>query len=181
MLMLSITLASRVLSLLGWLVLAAITVLTDPASAQGGASCLFQCDSQCYGQSGPYCRSGCMARCNSSQDQPGSNPRPSGSFAAIAATATTGDFFGYSYGWSSREQAEQAALANCNRQAGAANACIIAIWFGDGCGALAIGSDGAWGGDWGPTSAEASAKALLLCQKEDKSGKCEVVKSFCAN
>jgi hypothetical protein len=122
-----------------------------------------------------------MARCNSGQDQPDSNARPGGSFAAIAATATTGNFYGYSYGWSSRERAEQEALANCNRQAGAANACKIALWFSDGCGALATGSDGAWGADWAPTVAEASAKALRLCRKEDGSDNCKVVKSFCSN
>jgi hypothetical protein len=150
------------------------------ATAQGGANCLFQCDSQCYGQQGPYCRSGCMARCNSNQNSSRPNARPGASFGAIAATATTGDFYGYSFGWPSQAEAEREALANCNRQAGSANACMIAVWFSNSCAALAIGSDGAWGADWAGTSAEASAKALRLCRGEDDSGKCAVVKSFCS-
>ena len=167
---------------LGWLalVLAAIG-LNGPAIAQGGANCLFQCDSQCYGQQGPYCRSGCMARCNSNQNSSGPNTRSSASFGAIAATSTTGNFYGYSFGWSSQTEAERAALANCNRQAGVADACEIAVWFSDGCAALAIGSDGAWGADWAETTAEASANALKACRSEDDSSACSVVKSVCSH
>jgi len=79
---------------------------------------------------------------------------------AIAAMSTTGNFYGHSFGRSSQAEAEREALANCNRQAGVADACEIATWFSDGCGALAIGSDGAWDADRAKTTAEASAKAL---------------------
>jgi Domain of unknown function (DUF4189) len=129
---------------LGWLAFVVVTIgINGPAIAQGGANCLFQCDSQCYGQQGPYCRSGCMARCNSNQNLSGPNTRSS--------------------------------------EAGIANACEIAVWFSDGCAALAIGSDGAWGADWAETTAEASARALKACRSEDDSGACEVVKSFCSH
>jgi hypothetical protein len=38
---------------LGWLACVAVAIASNgPAIAQGGASCLFQCDSQCYGQQG---------------------------------------------------------------------------------------------------------------------------------
>jgi hypothetical protein len=106
--------------------------------------------------------------------------RAQASFGAIAATATTGNFYGYSFGRSSRAEAERDALSRCNQQAGAAGACTIAIWFGDGCAALAIGFDGTWGADWADTPAEASAKALKACQSEDDSGDCHVVKTLCS-
>jgi hypothetical protein len=61
--------AINVAASLGWLAFVLVIIgLNGPAIAQGGANCLFQCDSQCYGQQGPYCRSGCMARCNSNQN-----------------------------------------------------------------------------------------------------------------
>jgi Domain of unknown function (DUF4189) len=66
------------------------------------------------------------------------------SLVSDAVPSTTGKFYGYSFGWSSQAEAEREALANCNRQAGVA-AGEIAVWFSDGCAALAIGSDGAWG------------------------------------
>ena len=168
-------------SLGGLACVAVALALNGPAIAQGRANCLFQCDSQCYGQQGPYCRSSCMARCNSNQNSSGPNTRSSASFGAIAATSTTGKFFGYSFGWSSQAEAEREALANCNRQAGEANACEIAVWFSDSCAALAIGSDGAWGADWAESTSEASANALKACRSEDDSGACEVVKSFCSH
>jgi len=113
---------NKLATLPGWLACIAVAMALDgPAVAQGGANCLFQCDSQCYGQQGPYCRSGCMARCNSNQNSSGRpDTRPSASFGAIAATATTGKFYGYSFGWSSQAEAEREALAICNREAGAA-------------------------------------------------------------
>jgi hypothetical protein len=175
-------LLNKLAASLGGLACVAVALaLNGPAIAQGGANCLFQCDSQCYGQQGPYCRSGCMARCNPNQNSSGPNTRSSASFGAIAATSTTGKFYGYSFGWSSQAEAEREALANCNRQAGAANACEIAVWFSDSCAALAIGSDGAWGADWAESTSEASANALKACRSEDDSGACEVVKSFCSH
>lgn len=72
-------------------------------------------------------------------------------------------------------------MANCERQAGKSGACVIATWFFNECAALAIGSDGAWGADWADTAAEASAKALKLCNSGDDSEECKVVKSFCSH
>jgi hypothetical protein len=49
--------AINVAASLGWLAFVLVIIgLNGPAIAQGGANCLFQCDSQCYGQQGPYCR-----------------------------------------------------------------------------------------------------------------------------
>lgn len=87
----------------------------------------------------------------------------------------TGNFYGHSFGRYSQAEAKREALANCNRQAGVADACEIATWFSDGCGALAIGSDGTWGADRAETTAEASAKALKACRSEVDSGACSVV------
>jgi hypothetical protein len=111
----------------------------------------------------------------SNKNSSGPNTRSGASFGAIAATSTTGDFYGPSFGRSSQAEAKRKALANCNRQAGAVDACEIATWFSDGCGALAIGSDGTWGADRAKTTAEASAKALEACRSEDDSGACSLV------
>jgi Domain of unknown function (DUF4189) len=152
-----------------------------PTAAQGGADCLFQCDSQCYGQAEPYCRSGCMAQCNSGQGRgSATQSRPRQSYSAIAATAKDGDFWGYSFSWGSRAAAEQEALTRCEAQAGRKGACQIAVWFYNSCGALAIGSNGAWGADHADTTAQASASALRFCQQNDNSGACHVVRAFCS-
>lgn len=156
-----------------------------PAAAEGGAACLFQCDSQCYGQPGPYCRSGCMARCNSGQGTAGGGnyipqSRSRDNYAAIAAASTEGNFYGYSFAQPSRAAAERVALAECEAQAGRKGACEIGTWFANSCGAIAIGSAGAWGTDYAATTAQASASALHTCQSKDRSGACHLVKAFCS-
>jgi hypothetical protein len=102
-------------------------------------------------------------------------------FGAIAATASTGDYYGYSYGFGSRKEAEQKALAECNHAAGTPGACIIASWFHNECAALAQGRNGNWGADWADTQKLAESKALADCRDVDRSGTCHVVKAYCSN
>lgn len=103
------------------------------------------------------------------------------SYGAIAATATTGDFYGYSYAFGSEKAAEQEALRQCDEAAGKTGSCMIATWFYNECGGLAQGADGAWGADWADTEKAAGAKALANCRDVDKSGACHVVKTYCSN
>src|SRR5262245_41087795 len=59
--------------------------------------------------------------------------RSGGSYGALAYSAKTGDY-GYSYGFNSREQAEQRAKKECGQ-----NDCEIAAWYSRACGAIAAG------------------------------------------
>ncbi|GIL02492.1 MAG: hypothetical protein BroJett030_23910 [Alphaproteobacteria bacterium] len=77
-------------------------------------------------------------------------------FGAIAYSAYSGRW-GYSYDYLSRYEAEQRALAECG------GGCQIAVWFSNGCGALAVGPDG-WGSGWAYSRAQAEANALSACR-----------------
>jgi serine/threonine-protein kinase len=79
-------------------------------------------------------------------------------FGAIAYDAQT-RYHGYSYDYGSQGQAEQAAMAECRKLA---PNCVIATWFRNACGALAVG-DAGWGADWGVDQAQAEGKALQKC------------------
>lgn len=147
------------------------------SSAVGDVACEIGCGSYCRGANPDLSCRACYTRCNSSSRPSGDGGR---SFGAIAAPSTTGNFYGYSYGKPSRGAAEQAALANCEAQAGRRGACEIAKWFYNECAALAIGSEGAWGSDYAGTTSGASSKALALCRGNDDSGACSVVTSFCS-
>lgn len=155
------------------IILAIVFIASSHPLAASNVSCELGCGSYCrVAQPDLSCRA-CIDRCNSS-------PRSQGQNQSFGAIATTGESYGYAYNKSSRAAAEQAALSNCEAQAVEKGACEIAIWFYNQCAALAIGSDGSWGGDRGRTTSEASSKALDLCRQEDQSGKCHVVQSFCS-
>jgi hypothetical protein len=152
-------------------------VAVSASSAFGDAACEIGCGSYCRsGEQDLSCRA-CYNRCNSSSGASGGGGR---SYGAIAAPSDTGEFYGYSYGKSSRGVAEQTALANCEAQAGKRGACEIAQWFYNNCAALAIGADSAWGSAHAATTGAASSKAMALCKENDDSGACHVVTSFCS-
>ncbi len=113
------------------------------------------------------------------RDNNGSRSGPS--YGAIAATASTGDFYGYSHGFGSRKEAERSALDDCNASAGKKGSCIVATWFYNECGALAQGKGGNWGADWADTEKLAAEKAMANCHDVDLSGTCHVVKSYCSH
>ncbi len=87
-----------------------------PAAAQGGASCLYQCDAQCYGHAGPYCRSGCLARCPAS-------PRPPEFYGSVYATSDGSGVYGFSYGKNNQYDAMAEAKSHARREAGRARGC----------------------------------------------------------
>ncbi len=134
----------------------------------------------------PYTNSPCVGLgCLSFRQSP-SSPGNSGgsssrrSYAAIAATKTDGDFYGISYGHGSRGQAEAEAIRQCEAQAGRPDACEIATWFYNECGALALASNGGWGADWSGSTAAAARKAMARCQQSNTDGSCHIVKTFCS-
>jgi hypothetical protein len=94
------------------------------------------------------------------------------SYGAIAYSDST-----MAHGWSrdhpSRDAAEKAANLGCAKFA---DDCRPVLWFRNGCGALAIGSDGP-GWDWGKTQAAADRAALRACAKRSKA--CTVQRRVC--
>lgn len=84
-------------------------------------------------------------------------------YGAIATSDETGSW-GYAYNYTSRAQAEAAALQQCG-EAG----CQVEVWFANACGAVAKdGRNVGWG--WAESRAEAEAKAISGCG----SGACKV-------
>lgn len=99
--------------------------------------------------------------------------------AAFAVTKGNDTIFSWSSGWNSRAGAEREALARCERSAGNANACVIAIWFYNTCGAFAQDADGSWGAQHASSRPDAERMALKICAGHSRLGQCKVVKSFC--
>jgi serine/threonine-protein kinase len=83
------------------------------------------------------------------------------------------------HGWAndypSRAAAEKAALTICRKHA---EDCRAALWFRNGCGALAIGANGP-GWAWGETQAVAEKEAVKLCTQ--KSTTCSIERSICTS
>lgn len=108
--------------------------------------------------------------CSTSQAQ--SHP----SFGAIAYGRKS-MAWGYSYNWSSRNQAESTAMKNCT---GIGKDCEIMVWFDRKCGAVASRSDSTdayWG--LGGSVRQAQGEALNQCAK-DKGKGCQVQVSHCS-
>jgi serine/threonine-protein kinase len=111
-------------------------------------------------------------------------------FTAISApvAAFAGDLYGaiaYSqstknYAWATdynaQNEAENAAMAECSKRAGD---CKSALWFVNGCGALAVGDDGGWGTNWGNNFREAQTKATEQCN--GVSYNCQIVITKCVS
>ena len=83
---------------------------------------------------------------------------------------------GSSHGETSRDSADQTALANC-RRSGALD-CKLVFWAENKCLALAMGPGGAYGYDSGTTRAGAAANAMRQCGNH--SANCNVVTTPCA-
>jgi serine/threonine-protein kinase len=84
------------------------------------------------------------------------------------------------YAWAtdynSQYEAENAAMNECYKRAGD---CKSALWFVNGCGALAVGDDGGWGSNWGTNFREAQNKAISQCN--GVSYNCKVVITKCVS
>jgi hypothetical protein len=95
------------------------------------------------------------------------------SYGAIAYGPSSGRY-GYSDNFADREQAEQRATSECGQ-----SDCVIATWFFGHCGALATGSNGAWGAE--QDASEQKARSLAEARCVAQGGKdCTVLMSHCA-
>jgi Domain of unknown function (DUF4189) len=94
-------------------------------------------------------------------------------FGAIAYSQNTGAH-GWAKDFGSQQAAENAAMNECNKQA---NDCKIGVWFQNACGAVAVGTDGGWGADWGANQQAAQNKAMHVC--DGYSYGCKIAVSQC--
>jgi len=92
-----------------------------------------------------------------------------GSIAYSPSTGATG----YSYNYDTRSTAGAWAMSYCNK-----SDCRVAVNFQNACGAVAVGRNGGWGADWGPTRASAEANAISACQLHD--GGCRTKRWVCS-
>ena len=94
-------------------------------------------------------------------------PASAQNYGAIAYSPRTGAS-GYSYDFGNRARAERAAMRQCRLRG---RGCRIAVWFRDGCGAVASGPRG-WGSGWGANRQIARRQALRQCRRF--SGRCQI-------
>jgi len=106
---------------------------------------LVLCGAMAHAQQTPQTRS--------SQQEPDFRPD---TYAAIAYSESTGRI-GFAWAFETREKAEDRAIKECN----AGDARVI-TWVRNGWCALAIGDNGAYGGEWGASEGEARRKAMNL-------------------
>ena len=102
-------------------------------------------------------------------------PLAAAEWGTIAYSPGTGAT-GYSNNWPNEVDAEITALNGCGKHA---SDCVTAVSFHDGCGALAVGSSGGWGADWGENRAGAEWAALARCGDYDNG--CRVRRWQCSN
>jgi serine/threonine-protein kinase len=95
-------------------------------------------------------------------------------WGAIAYSQSTGAA-GWSYDAVNEVDAEIRALNNCGKYA---SDCETAVTFRNGCGALAVGSNGGWGADWGADRYAAQSDALDRCEDHDSG--CRVTRWQCS-
>jgi serine/threonine-protein kinase len=96
------------------------------------------------------------------------------SWGAIYYSPGTGAT-GWSYGENSENAANRVAYDNCSDSA---DDCKYAIAFHNACGAVAVGRNGGWGGDWGTSDWDAQQSALGACGEHDSG--CKVIHWQCS-
>jgi serine/threonine-protein kinase len=80
-------------------------------------------------------------------------------YGSIAYSQSTKNY-AWATDYNSQADAENAAMVECYKRAGD---CKSALWFVNGCGSLAVGSDGGWGTNFGNDGREAQNKAMAQC------------------
>ena len=92
----------------------------------------------------------------------GTGPALADSYGAITYSPSTGAL-GWSNANDNRGDAETVARRNCDSSA---DDCRIAIWFRNGCSAVAVGHRGGWGSGWGYDNREAQRQAIGSCGRQ---------------
>lgn len=109
-----------------------------------------------------------------------------GSWGAIASQSQV---YGYSFGWGSRDAAEQAARAQCDRaqartvragQGASAGPCEVRSYFNRSCGAFALGNHTEWGAASAAGAAAAGRAAIEQCDAHLPTEPCKAVLAVCS-
>jgi len=95
-------------------------------------------------------------------------------WGSIAFSPRTGAN-GYSHNYDTKSTAQAWAMSYCDDNA---SDCRIVVNFQNACGAVAVGRNGGWGADWGPTRSSAEANAIAVCQSHD--GGCRTKRWVCS-
>ena len=98
-------------------------------------------------------------------------------YGAFAFSQNTGAS-GWAKNYSSKAEAEGAALQVCFQTQGATD-CKVSYSFVNSCAALAVGGDNGWGADWGVNTQAAENKALNTCA--GYTFNCRILMSQCSN
>lgn len=98
--------------------------------------------------------------------------RSRNNFGAIAFSQASGSV-GYSYDYASSDDAARSAVNSCGQD------CRVVIWFGNACGALAVGSGQAYGSGWAGTQNDAENIAMNSCSANTSN--CRVVRWICTS
>lgn len=97
-------------------------------------------------------------------------------YGAIAYSPDTRSH-SYTYNYPSKQTAENEALLRCQSYGAG---CVIAVWFRNGCGALATPNDGnGYGTGWAGSHGTAERIALNQCQASN--GNCQVTRWACTS
>ena len=118
-------------------------------------------------------RDSCAASCQGE----GGSGRSSMRYGAIARSDS--GTLGVSSGLADADAAAIAAVRDCQSNENAMVACPVIVDFHNACGAVAAGTDGSWGSDWGYDAAEAGAKAIAVCRSYGGQD-CQVVRWQCS-
>lgn len=129
---------------------------------------------------GSTCMSYCAAGNASSS---GGGGAPARQYGAIAISPST-LMYGHSFWFTSRKQAEEAAMTYCFSNKGNPRDCKVTLWFYDTCASLAIkpkgpGESGAWGANWADSRESAKKKAMAACQTVAANG-CKTELTTCS-
>jgi hypothetical protein len=102
---------------------------------------------------------------------------PGPSWGAIASLQ---GWYGYAFDQPSRDAAETAARAQCDRAARRPGGCAVRTYFDRACGALATGNYGEWGTAVAATASAAGKAAASQCDSHLPTEPCKVVVSVCS-
>ncbi len=96
------------------------------------------------------------------------------SYGSIAFSPSTGAN-GFTFGASSKAEAENGALRYCGKHA---RDCRTGINFWNSCGAVALGSNGGWGSAWAEDGDRAQDLALSYCRQHTTG--CRIIRWQCS-
>lgn len=103
-----------------------------------------------------------------------------GQAPAWGAVASVHGWYGYSVNQPSREAAERAAKAQCDRAAGRSGNCVVRAYFDRSCGAIATGNYGEWGAAAAATAEAARKSAADQCDSHLPTEPCKVLVNVCS-